>query len=313
MVPDHSKIRDINFSYEKVVIGSSLPALLYCYYNNLPFVYAKLEYPHRFSCFEWDIDLTEFDLRNETRILVAPSAKKKIGISKDWLWERLYFQLSLAGLNPLADKVASLRVQDKTLKAFTHKARMAKIKFEKLIVFCEDAVMGLPLPKTIPKKKYKVYDWINVRCGLKHEWDWIEDTSAFVNCILFYPTDRIVGDQVYKDACAISYLSEEELDNFEFSDVNTRFKVIYMMKQAGIKGPRNGYDPNNKTKVKYRGLRIETSHRELELLNPPIYKSTEHIEFNYDTCNDIMRKNQVCPQTLQMKTLSTSKPFTSPE
>ena len=292
---DHSKIRDITFSYEKVVVGSSLEALLYCYYNNVPFVCVNLECPNRFSYFDWSVDLFEFGLENESRIISSGTVLKKIGISKDYLWEKLYFYLSVAGLNPLADKVASLRVEDRTLKAFTHKARMAKINFEKVVVFSPDDVSGLPLPTKIPKKRYKVYDWMNARLGTKHEYDWIEDLSSFVNCILFYPSDRIDGDQKdKKDLVAISYLSESELEDFEYSDVNARFKVIHLMKQAGIRGPRNGRDPNNKKIQKYRGIKIETSHREIELLDLPVYESTDAIEFNNDSFDDIISKNKLC-------------------
>ena len=271
-------------------MGCSLEALLYCYYNNIPFVYNNLEYPNRFEYFNNDIDLSRFILKNEPRVLVSPSSEKKVGINKSWLWERLYFYLSMGGLNPLADKVASLRVEGTTLKTFTHNARSAEIKFQKLIVFNAEGIFGLPSPIEIPKKKYKIYDWMKVRSGLKHPFDWIEDASPFVKCIHFYPTDRIDGDQVYKDACAVSYLSQEELDDFEYSDINARFKVLHMMKQAGIKGPRNGTHPKDKTKQLYRGLKIETSHRELELLNPPVYESIANIEFNYDTFDDILNK-----------------------
>ena len=290
---NHSTIRNIHFSYEKIIIGSSLEALLYCYYNNVPFVYTKMEYPDRFSYFDCELDLSNFGINNKIRILTGPDATKKIGVEKSWLWEHLYLCLSLAGLNPLIDKVSSIRIEDNKIKAFTHKARSAEINVDKIIVFNSAGVHGLPSPINIPEKKYKVYDWINVRSGLKHKFDWIEDTSHFVKCIYFYPTDRIAGDQVFKDACAISYLSEKELEDFEYSDINSRFKVLYMMKQAGIKGPRNGYDPNHKTKVKYRGVRIETSHREVKLLNPLIYESTGNIEFNYDSFDDIINNNQL--------------------
>jgi len=292
---DHSKIRDITFSYEKIVIGSSLEALLYCYYNSVPFVYANLDCPNRFSYFEWNVDLSEFGLGNKSRIISTSGVSKKIGTSKDHLWEKLYFDLSLAGLNPLADKVASIRVEGKTLKAFTHKARMAKISFGKVVVFNPDNVAGLPPPVKIPKKKYKVYDWMNVRLGTQHKYDWIEDMSHFVNCILFYPSDRIDGKKKdRKDLVAISYLSESELEDYEYSDVNARFKVIHLMKEAGIRGPRNGRDPNNKKIQKYRGIKIETSHREIELLEMPVYESTDTIEFNNDSYDDIMSKNKLC-------------------
>ena len=288
----HFTIRNINFSYEKIVIGSSLEALLYSYYNNVPFVCVEIEYPNRFSYFDIDTDLSQFGLKNETQILTAPTTEKKIGINKSWLWERLYLCLSLAGLNPLSDKVASLRIDESALKVFTHKARSAVIKYKQLIVFAANGIMGLPPPISIPQKKYKVYDWINVRSGSKHEFDLIEDLDTlFVHNILFYPTERVDGEQIYKDACAISYLSEEKLSDFEYSDINARFKILQMMKEAGIKGPRNGYDLKDKTKVKYRGVKIETSHRDIELLKYPKYESTNNIEFNYSTFDDILKQN----------------------
>jgi len=292
---NHSKIRDIHFTHDKVVIGSSLSALLYSYLNNFPFVYTKSKCPHRFSFFKPDVDLSFFGIQNETRTLIGPTSEKQIGISKDTVWEKLYFYLSLAGLNPLADKLSSIRIEDGVLKTFSHKARMAQIKFEQLIIFDAEGVLGIPEPEFIPPKKYKVYDWINVRSGLKHEWDWIDwlGSSSFVDHILFYPTDRIDGDQVYKDAIAISYLTEKMLGNFDYSDINARFKVLHMMKQVGIKGPCNGYHPKDKTKQLYRGVKIETSHREKELIDYPLYKSTPHIEFNNDSFDGIMNKNQL--------------------
>ena len=108
-------------------------------------------------------------------------------VDKDVLWERLYFYLTLAGLNPVADKASSIKIGDKELKVFTHKARMAKITFDQAIVFSDEGVSGLPIPTTIPQKKYKVYDWFDVRSGMKHDHDFIEGDSDFVNQILFYP------------------------------------------------------------------------------------------------------------------------------
>jgi len=294
----HSKIRDINFSYEKVVCGSSLEALLYCYLNNTPFIFVALERPHRFSYFSPDIDLSSFGINY---ISTAPSSRaefgqdssnKLIGISKDILWEKIYFYLTLAGLNPIADKASSIKLLEfEALKVFTHKARMAKISFKELIIFSDEGVSGLPTPISIPEKKYKVYDWFDVRRGMKHEYDFLEDDDDFVNHILFYPTDRVVGKQALKDAVAVSYLKEWQLDDFDYSDINARFKTLYMMKKAGIRGTRNGRDMNDKTKFKYYAVKIENSHRELELLTKPVYESTNTIKFNNDSFDDIIRKH----------------------
>ena len=123
-----SSIEEVKFDYEKIVIVSSIEALLYCYYNNVPFVCAKMESPDRFSYFDCELDLSIFQLANPTTSLTTfPPANETRGMSKLVLWEHLYFCLSLAGLNPLADKVSSIRIEDNKVRAFTHKARSATI------------------------------------------------------------------------------------------------------------------------------------------------------------------------------------------
>jgi len=275
------------------VVGSSLEALTYSYLNNIPFVFTELERPHRFDCFDLDQDLSFFGLNNQIETIHGPSGEKKIGLDKETLWEKLYFYLTLAGLNAVADKASSIRIKDNEAKVFTHKARMATINFEELIIFTDEGVSGLPTPTTLPEEKFKVYDWFDVRSGMKHDIDWIEDTSPFINCILFYPTDRVAGNQVFKDAVAVSYLTKKDLDSFEYSEVNARFKVLYLMKKAGIRGSRNGRDMNDKTKFKYYAVRIENSHREIEPLTRPIYEPTDIIKFNTDTFDGIMKGNEL--------------------
>ena len=129
----HSKIRNINFTYPQLVVGSSLEALTYSFLNNIPFVFTELERPQRFDCFELDQDLSFFGLHNQIKTIHGPSGEKQFGLDKETLWEKLYFYLTLAGLNAVADKASSIKVKDKQVKVFTHKARMATIDFEELI------------------------------------------------------------------------------------------------------------------------------------------------------------------------------------
>ena len=287
----HSKIRDINFTYPKLVVGSSLEALTYSFINNVPFIYVELERPHRFDCFDVDQDLSFFAMINKTKTIHGPSGEMKMGLDKETLWEKLYFYLTLAGLNPMADKASSISIRDQQAKVFTHKARMAAIDFEELIVFTDEGVTGLPFPTHEPENKYKVYDWFNVRSGLRHAIDWIEDASPFVSRILFYPTDRVSGNHDLKDAVTVSYLTREMIDSYEYSEVNARFKTLYMMKKAGIRGTRNGRDTKDKTKFKYYSVKIENSHREIIPLTKYIYESTDTIKFNNDNFNGIIENN----------------------
>ena len=287
----HSTIRNINFNYEKIIIGCNLDALLYCFLNNLPFVYANIDPPHRFDYFNPEQDLSLFGIENTPQVFKSPSSEKTIGAEKNIIWEKLYFYLTLAGLNPIADKASSIKIVDNQLKVYTHKARMAQFKFKKCLVFSDAGVSGLEIPTTFPEKKYKVYDWFDVRSGMKHEYDFIESESDFVKEILFYPTERVDGNQPFKDAVSISYLTEKQLASFDYSDINARFKTLKMMKEAGIRGARNGRDMLNKSRYKYYAVKIENAKREAQLINKPVYQSNEIIKFNTDTFDDIINKN----------------------
>jgi len=273
----HSKIRDINIDCDKLVVGSTLEALTYSYLNNIPFVCSNLNPPHRFDYFDEEEDLSAFAAQSESEL-------PKVG-----LWEKLFFYLSVAGLCPVTNKAVSLRIENNTIKAPTAKARMAKIHFNELIVFDDKDVLGLGVYE-VEDKKYKVYDWFDVRTGMKHKHDRLEDTTDFVNHIIFYRSDRITGDHDFKDACSVSYLTKDQLDDFEYSDINARFKTLYMMKQAGIRGARNGRDMLNKSRYKYYAIKIENAKR--EIIKPRnIYKSFDNITFNYDSFSDIIVNN----------------------
>ena len=285
----HSEIRDIKFSYDTLVVGSNLEALVYSYLNNLPFVCAQLMPPQRFEYFNINDDLDVFGVTNICRVLETNSSEKTCGTDKLYLWEKLYFYLSLAGLNAINDKAVSIRVEDQLLKVMTPAARMAKIHFNKLIVFDDTGVLGLGVPK-VKDNSYTVYDWLSVRSGMKHDYDRIEDTTDFVNHILFYPSDRVEGDHNFKDAVAVSYLSKNNLNDVEYSDINARFKARYMMKGAGIRGARNGRSMTDKTKFKYYALKVENRSREI-VAPKNIYDSLSNIVFNYDSFDDIIKQN----------------------
>ena len=287
----HSRIRDINIECDKLVIGSSLEALVYCYLNNIPFVCSQLAPPHHFEYFSYDDDLSIFGVENILRTVQTNTTDQITGIDKLWVWERLFFYLSVAGLSPLTDKSVSLRISDNILRASTPNARMAKIHFNELIVFDDTNIYGLGIPE-IKEKTYTVYDWFDVRSGMKHKYDRIENTSDFVNHIIFYSSQRVQGNHNFKDAISVSYLTKEQIDDFEYSDINARFKTLYKMKALGIRGARNGRDMLDKTKYKYYAVKIENSKR--EIIEPRnLYKPHNNISFNYDSVNDIIEKTSL--------------------
>ena len=69
------------------------------------------------------------------------------------------------------------------------------------------------------------------------------------------------------------------------------FKVLKIMKEAGIRGARNGRDMKDKTKYKYYALKIENDRREIIPLQKTLYEETESIEFIHDSEETIIDKH----------------------
>ena len=92
-----------------------------------------------------------------------------------------------------------------------------------------------------------------------------------------------------KDLVSVSYLSEKQLRDYEYSDTYAKFKILNIMKEAGIRGRRNGRDPKNKEKYKYYALKIESQRREVTPLQKNLYEDTDNIEFMYESEEDIIQ------------------------
>jgi hypothetical protein len=223
--------------HNKIIIGGSLEALAYAAKHNTPVVFVEP--------------------------VVPPFYEEMEGVSKKELWKKLSFLLSMSGLLLGGDNVTSLRLEgNDILKIITRNNGLFKCAFEELLVFDANKVEGLPLKKE--KQEFQVLDWFNVRSGMKHEHEVIQDTeSSFVNKIYFYQSERIDGNHNKKDLVAVSFMNKEQVDSPDYSDIYARFKVLNMMKEAGIRGTRNGRDQNDKTKFKYYAIKVESTEREI--------------------------------------------------
>jgi hypothetical protein len=112
-------------------------------------------------------------------------------------------------------------------------------EYDKIYVFDDLNLYGIPNNLSLKEDPIlEIRDWFDVKSGMKHAHSLLTTDSEFVNKIIFYQSDRIDGNHDLKDAVAISYLTKEQLNDFEFSDINARFKTKHVMKQSGIKGTR---------------------------------------------------------------------------
>ncbi len=285
----HSRIRNIEVNHDKIIIGSSLEALAYSYLTNTPFVSTRTIAPYFFERFDPDLDLTVFNFKNEIKNLKTNKSPLEVGSLKLPLWEKLYFYLNLSGLCIKSNNVSSLRIQDGILKISTSNARLIKASYNKLIIFDDYNLHGLP-PPTLSDSRCAVYDWFDVKSGMKHDYDLVYSENDFVREIIFYPSQRIDGKHNLKDAVGVSYLNKKQLEDFEYSDINARFKTLYMMKEVGIRGARNGRDVNDKTKYKYYSVKLETVSRAVKF-SQNLYDSSDDMVFIYSSLRDIIKQN----------------------
>ena len=275
------------YEYDTIVIGGTLNAKMYAYYNKCPCIYGGNAAPF------------EFDL--------LPPGAPLGGQFEIQVWKEVTFALSLAGKLPLGDKVFSLSVQDSTLKAMTSNSRLAKFSFEKLVIFDDKIIQGLPPLRRSKIGKSRVIDWFDVRSGMEHQHDSLETDNDFIKEVVFYPSTRFgnqKSNRVRKDLVSISYLDEEQVNDFEYSSTMARFKILKMMKDAGIKGARNGRDANNPNLYRYYSPKIEATQREVFPDVKNYYEDDPRFEFRYETPGEIIKEFDKEPDSYASKLIN---------
>ncbi len=274
------------YEYDKLVIGSDLSALMYAHINNIPVIYTEPKVYHFFEAFDPELVVGQIASGLRSRDIVAPNGPIPVGVSKQVVWARLIYLLSLSGLLPLSDKAKTIRIEDEsTLRVSTEYSRFVKFKFNELLVFHDNNIEGIPTQKQ--ETKYEVLDWMNVKSGMMHPFDKIETDSDFVSHIYFYPSNRIDGNHDFKDLVSISYLSEAQLQDFNFSDTYARFKIEDLMREHGIKGKKNGRHSKNPSLSRHLAIKVEATKREFKVCTDVKYiSSSDNIKImNLDTKN----------------------------
>ena len=266
------------YQYETIVVGGGLGAKIYAYHNQCPCIYRSASPPFRFDMLQGGL-VWKLQRHPEKNSLQT--------------WEEVSFALGVAGQLPVGNKVQGLNVRDDILRITTHNSHLVKFKFDKLVIFDDREIYGLPPIKESKVGKSRILDWFNVRSGMEHQHDSLETDDDFVKKVIFYPSDRF-GNQssgrVRKDLVSISYLDEVQVGDFEYSDTMARFKILKLMKDAGIKGARNGRDTYNPNLYRYYSPKIEATQREVFPDVKNYYEDDPRFEFRYDTPVEIIQE-----------------------
>jgi len=247
--------------YDKVVIGSSLRAVLYAFTNNYPLFFAEERRPFRFDYLEPDVDLSCLKIDPEAKSLTTFQEAKVVGYSKEFLWERLLFLLAVEGRSPLSNLCGTIRYDGNTVVCSNEYSKIMEFTFDECFYFGDDNSTGFVGQKRLDDDRYICYDYIAFNRGGKHEIDYIKTEDNFVREIWFYSSDRIDGNTPVKDACAVSILSENQLSDFDYSQTMARFKTIYEMEHRGMKG-RFAHDYTTAGNPKHYKFRTTSLYRE---------------------------------------------------
>jgi hypothetical protein len=200
-------VRNLQLNFDQLVVGSCLDSLIYAYQNATPIILINPEFP----CF--------FE-------------KTKEGNKKADIYEKLVYLLGLAGLCPFSDKISTYEKENKNeLKIIGTKPYSVCVKFTKLKDFYAKRNKELSERNSI----YQVVDWCHVRSGAFHEFDTLIDKEDdFINQIYFFKSKRVDAYKELKDLVSVSYLTREQLEHVDYSEVYVRHKVVDMMTKAGI-------------------------------------------------------------------------------
>ena len=262
------KLKDHTYDYEQVVIGGDLNAVLYAYKTNSILICNTDGGFYAFDKISHDINLGS---------ITFPKGSYKRDIRN-----KLIYEMALSGRVPYGAKVSSLTIDESESKISILKnfSRGNFSRFSSLRIFDLESISGVDhAPPNI--LGYRVFDWFDVRSGMKHPHDLITDDSDFCKKLYFYLSWRIDGNYDKKDLVCESYLSEEQLSDVDYSDSITRLKTLDMMKKAGIRGTGNGSG-------RWLPIKIELWKREVFPIKEFDYVEKNNIIIDNRTAEDIL-------------------------
>ena len=229
----------MSFEYDDVVIGSSLSALIFAYINDYPVLFTDVDVPFRFDYLS--PKHTPIGVPCEARTLLSFNDEMEVGTRKQILWDRLFFLLSLKGLIPLSNLCKTVRYDGKSIVCSNEYSKIFEASFVNCHYFGDSNAAGFVRKNKLDEHSYICYDYIAFNSGGKHEIDYIYTDDDFISEVWFYSSDRIDGNTPVRDACAVSELTRQQLQDFDYSETMARFKTLKVMKDNGMRGKQNGY------------------------------------------------------------------------
>lgn len=243
---------------DNVVVGSSLEALLYAYYNKYKIIFTRPDEPTQFD------KIDDFGL----------------GTDPGQIWRKYMFLLGLAGYAVFSNNIKHIKyIDSNTLKAVTNDESVSIIKFNKLYVFDDHQFYDLPPTLKCSSDRVRIVDWFYVERGNIHEHNLIENKTDFMNQVIFYKSS-VKRKAKRKDVCVISYCDKQNLD--DYPEHLIKIKTEQLMRDLGIE-----------TATDFRTyIKIDHRFREIKEYGRNVYEDFDNVHFIYDEAKFIYEINK---------------------
>ena len=174
----------LEINLDKVVIGSSLAAVMCAFYNKFKIIYTDTLKPDIYDTVE------DYGLGN----------------SRLDAWNKHIFQLSIAGYIPFGEKVKHIRyVDNNTIKVVTKQEGVYTVRFKELYVFDTNNFMDLPPHLSKTSEEIRVLDWFKVESGDLKKVSTRFRKTKFINQI-------IIDHDKELPVCVVSFIKESKLE-----------------------------------------------------------------------------------------------------
>ena len=141
----------MNIKHDKIVVGSSLKAVMFAYVNELPIFFSVPQKPFFFNKLPVHLDLSFLSIVNKVTKLNGIKSEKEVGLPQEILWNKLMFILSYVGKAPLADFCDSMRYNGETLVFSNFFSKISEVSFNTCYYFGDNNCYRLIDQKEIDK------------------------------------------------------------------------------------------------------------------------------------------------------------------
>tara|TARA_B100001250_G_C19799826_1_gene790500 strand:- start:1567 stop:2379 length:813 start_codon:yes stop_codon:yes gene_type:complete len=213
------------FHYDKIIVGSSLEAMMVAYKYNIPIFGNSEHKPLPYSYIPPDIDLSPLQCENIVEEFGYLSGKKETrGMQRIELWNAIFYRLHMMGLVPFWGSFNYKLLEDMptydNIKHihFQHQNKMIELTFDKLILF------------DYPKYELgRMYFHVNDYIDIKTVYDFPANLYLSKDCdfmaTMCYETIFFKRNAKMHGCCVKSIIHEDHIDDWNYSQTSVRMKT----------------------------------------------------------------------------------------